>query len=1129
MMAGVSLDELKQRLDDDAEALFRALWGEPTSRRQNELRWGRKGSLRLWLHGRKGPRWDDFEAGTGGDMLAAIQHALHLDFHGACDWARQFLGGYEPAYYPCRAARTGAKPLDYDVELERKRRQIAALVAAARPIGGTPAEQYLREHRGIEAKTWPKDVLWAPRAAVWRHLGWWWWKCPALLLCATDASGATTGVQLVALELDGRAALHWNGSGRKLKLSYGTLRNAAVRLPGGKRALLLAEGFETAASCWWATGLETWANLGSIAKARLEDVPLDQPIVICADDDARDAASNKTLRDAIRRWRREGRRVLFVKPHQLTRRDKSDFNDLLRAKGITAVRARILAALDAKPAGQPEVSQPLTQARALLRRLMDQEFAELLAWRGDDEEAAPFRVLRVGTGLGKTDAAIRQAAAAAGAKIVYPVPTHRLGAELANRFAVEAQRQGVAVPVAIWRGRGAAHPDFPTETMCAELKTVETAQQALLDVGETVCNVCPSAPACPYLAQQQQVASIWIAAHEVLFHSPPAPMAGADLLIIDEGFALRGLKGISGPALQLTEAELTAVPLLKSAAAEADIRALLMPLRQKLLDVLRVHAEGGLKRQVLLDAGLTVEAAREAAKLEWRAKSDVSTTGLTWPSVREAVAKAAKRNRLIPRLAMMWQAIAELLAEDGPAVSGRAVIEQAELDGSTVRMLRFFGAEPVAAGWRRVPALNIDATADMTLLRARVPHAELAGAIEAAAPHMRIVQYPDRAFGKVALCNERTLFRAYDWAIAYASRQGGSWAFIMPKAAEEKVTARDTVPNFIQLHHFGALRGLDTLRDVRGVIIFGRPMPPPVEVERTAGALSGGSVAAVTGDWYPAETVQLHSRDGAVMTVEADRHPDELAEAVRAHICEAELLQAIGRARGLNRTAENPVEVVLLTNVPIAGLVPDELRQWEGPRINDELLAQHGAVLASAGDAAQVAGVTRKAVKNRRKRMAPFPYKNSLYENGANLRQAEYQRVGPGRSRQLVVFDARRIPDCRTWLEGQLGPLAHYLELPPAETVREGARAALGPIERGELPAAVHNYRGGILPPAGSAWVRDRRRASGLSQEQVARRIGLSRPQLANAEAGRFGLSPAAAARLLSTVSGLDQRQASLF
>ena len=177
-------------------------------------------------------------------------------------------------------------------------------------------------------------------------------------------------------------------------------------------------------------------------------------------------------------------------------------------------------------------------------------------------------------------------------------------------------------------------------------------------------------------------------------------------------------------------------------------------------------------------------------------------------------------------------------------------------------------------------------------------------------------------------------------------------------------------------------------------------MASPGEVERIAGALSGRAVEPIAGDWYPAEIVQLRARDGSVATVEADRHPDPLAEAVRASIAEGELLQAVGRPRGLNRAEADPVEVVLLTNVPVPGLPIDELRQWEGPTIDDEIFARFGAALESAGDAAKVAGLTPEAVRQAGRGCATFSYKSLLYGNVPHLRSATYQLAGPGRSRQ---------------------------------------------------------------------------------------------------------------------------------
>ena len=106
------------------------------------------------------------------------------------------------------------------------------------------------------------------------------------------------------------------------------------------------------------------------------------------------------------------------------------------------------------------------------------------------------------------------------------------------------------------------------------------------------------------------------------------------------------------------------------------------------------------------------------------------------------------------------------------------------------------------------------------------------------------------------------------------------------------------MPDFIALAHFGAVAGRDEWRfgdgemvrgdELRGVIVLGRPEPGPTIVEQQAGALTGRAVDPVDG-WYPSEIVALRGEDGVSSTVDADRHPDPLTEALRQSICEAEL------------------------------------------------------------------------------------------------------------------------------------------------------------------------------------------------------------------------------------------------
>lgn len=66
---------------------------------------------------------------------------------------------------------------------------------------------------------------------------------------------------------------------------------------------------------------------------------------------------------------------------------------------------------------------------------------------------------------------------------------------------------------------------------------------------------------------------------------------------------------------------------------------------------------------------------------------------------------------------------------------------------------------------------------------------------------------------------------------------------------------------------------------------------------------------------------------------------------------------------------------------------------------------------------------------------------------------------------------------------------------------------------------ALGDYRAGILPPPARAAVRHAMRAQGLTQARLAKRMGVSRPQLVNALRGRFGLSEGPARALVQWAS----------
>ena len=159
--------------------------------------------------------------------------------------------------------------------------------------------------------------------------------------------------------------------------------------------------------------------------------------------------------------------------------------------------------------------------------------------------------------------------------------------------------------------------------------------------------------------------------------------------------------------------------------------------------------------------------------------------------------------------------------------------------------------------------------------------------------------------------------------------------------------------------HFNAIRGLNEWSDVALLMVVGRTEPSPRAVELIARALFGVDVQEVAPDEkgdirYPTVVRGIRMRDGTGRRVVGNQHPDRRAEAVRWAICEAELVQAIGRGRGVNRGPENPLQIDILTNICLPGIEVDEVTTWDAiqPSAFDVMRARGAIPLGYADQAA---------------------------------------------------------------------------------------------------------------------------------------------------------------------------------
>jgi putative DNA primase/helicase len=402
------------------------------------------------------------------------------------------------------------------------------------------------------------------------------------------------------------------------------------------------------------------------------------------------------------------------------------------------------------------------------------------------------------------------------------------------------------------------------------------------------------------------------------------------------------------------------------------------------------------------------------------------------------------------RAAAMWLLIAEALENDHD-VAG-AVLVDAMSENGTVRCLRLAWRADLRNGWgAQGPILHLDATLRPELVNPFIPEVTIAEPLMATEPHVRVRQILRAPVSAKALTpgedakprdrsaaeNHRRQVSALI-ALRAASLRGRSASspdllIIAQKEAVDALRAAG-LPRNVQAIHFNALSGIDRWRSVAGLMVLGRTLPAPVTVEALAAAVTNCPPLASRGDvtwWYELEERRIALADGGVHALSGETHVDPTVEAIRWTICEGELIQAIGRGRGVNRTAATPLEVDLLTDVVLPVAVHEVLNWDDVCPSRQDMMAASGVVLENAADMARAfpdLWPSHDAARQQKARSVTSCYYRDLSNSRTSHSSSvvAYRLAGPGQKDRTAQFDLVLIPDPRAWLEAKLGPLAHF-------------------------------------------------------------------------------------------------------
>ncbi len=292
----------------------------------------------------------------------------------------------------------------------------------------------------------------------------------------------------------------------------------------------------------------------------------------------------------------------------------------------------------------------------------------------------------------------------------------------------------------------------------------------------------------------------------------------------------------------------------------------------------------------------------------------------------------------------MWLILAEGLENSHDAAG--AVVGHELTENGSVRALKLRWRTPLRGGWAAVaPVLHLDATMQDALVRPYLPLLRLHAPVSALTPHVKVRQVLGSPTTAKALTpsdsaperERRTARNHIRDLLAYIALRGrecrranpGTDVLVVGQKAAINLLRDAGLPPRTEAVHFNALSGLDRWGGVAGIIVLGRTLPAPATVETLAAALTGRVPLPASGDtgwWYGTTERRIRLARGT-HALDGEQHADPTAEAIRWSICEGELIQAMGRGRGVNRTAETPLAIDILTDVVLPVTV-SELIAW---------------------------------------------------------------------------------------------------------------------------------------------------------------------------------------------------------
>jgi hypothetical protein len=411
-------------------------------------------------------------------------------------------------------------------------------------------------------------------------------------------------------------------------------------------------------------------------------------------------------------------------------------------------------------------------------------------------------------------------------------------------------------------------------------------------------------------------------------------------VIIEEDIADQITDGTVGlPDTAFAAEQIAAYPVRGSdGRRDAALTAELATLYAKLEDITVDIGEGEHPETAVARRGLTRAEAKRARKLTHKRRvPDRMYPGMPWAERHRAAQDARFNGETLPKLVAALRAFAEI-AEAGNAYplvgDERLWVERGKL--------RVPGFRQLHDQFTKYPVIWASATTRPDRARLLIPNITVIEPPRPAAPHQR-VHLISGAWGKSAL--QRNPRKADDLVsfmqIAMLGKRNG---LVISHLDQERALS---LSHDRRLHH-GAVAGDDDHGDVDALFVIGGPFPSPAATNRIACAEARCRVPYAAPERASCTALLA---DGSGVTFDRMAYADPRLQSVHAGVYDGGIVQALGRARGLNRTAANPVDIYVLANTPLDGIPLASIQHWRDVKPNRvQMMHLRGAVYTNAAD-----------------------------------------------------------------------------------------------------------------------------------------------------------------------------------